>query len=311
LVRSKNKVVEAGNLTKMYGEFAAVDNIDFYIEEGECFGFLGPNGAGKTTTVKMIQCFSPISTGNLKVLGMDVRHEERKIKARLGVVPQEDNLDLELTVLQNLVIYASYFGLTGSEAKGRAGELLDFFGLQEKRNTPASHLSGGMKRRLTIARALINDPALLILDEPTTGLDPRARHLVWYRLGELKKKNITLLLTTHYLEEAHRLCDRLLVMSEGKILDWGNPKDLVKKHVGDEVLELNIPQEQIKPLLAETAGYVQGSLNLGTSLYLFPRDSKMLMTALQNTPFDVQFQLLRPANLEDVFFKLTGRGLEE
>jgi len=142
-------------------------------------------------------------------------------------------------------------------------------------------------------------------------LDPRARHLVWYRLGELKKKNITLLLTTHYLEEAHRLCDRLLVMSEGKILDWGNPKDLVKKHVGDEVLELNIPQEQIKPLLAETAGYVQGSLNLGTSLYLFPRDSKMLMTALQNTPFDVQFQLLRPANLEDVFFKLTGRGLEE
>jgi len=303
--------VEAGNLTKMYGEFAAVDNIDFYIEEGECFGFLGPNGAGKTTTVKMIQCFSPISTGNLKVLGMDVRHEERKIKARLGVVPQEDNLDLELTVLQNLVIYASYFGLTGSEAKGRAGELLDFFGLQEKRNTPASHLSGGMKRRLTIARALINDPALLILDEPTTGLDPRARHLVWYRLGELKKKNITLLLTTHYLEEAHRLCDRLLVMSEGKILDWGNPKDLVKKHVGDEVLELNIPQEQIKPLLAETAGYVQGSLNLGTSLYLFPRDSKMLMTALQNTPFDVQFQLLRPANLEDVFFKLTGRGLEE
>jgi lipooligosaccharide transport system ATP-binding protein len=295
----------------MYGEFAAVDNIDFYIEEGECFGFLGPNGAGKTTTVKMIQCFSPISTGNLKVLGMDVRHEERKIKAHLGVVPQEDNLDLELTVLQNLVIYASYFGLTGSEAKGRAGELLDFFGLQEKRNTPASHLSGGMKRRLTIARALINDPALLILDEPTTGLDPRARHLVWYRLGELKKKNITLLLTTHYLEEAHRLCDRLLVMSEGKILDWGNPKDLVKKHVGDEVLELNIPQEQIKPLLAETAGYVQGSLNLGTSLYLFPRDSKMLMTALQNTPFDVQYQLLRPANLEDVFFKLTGRGLEE
>jgi len=303
--------VEARNLTKMYGEFTAVDNIDFCIEEGECFGFLGPNGAGKTTTVKMIQCFSPISTGNLKVLGMDVRHEERKIKARLGVVPQEDNLDLELTVLQNLVIYASYFGLTGSEAKGRAGELLDFFGLQEKRNTPASHLSGGMKRRLTIARALINDPALLILDEPTTGLDPRARHLVWYRLGELKKKNITLLLTTHYLEEAHRLCDRLLVMSEGKILDWGNPKDLVKKHVGDEVLELNIPQEQIKPLLAETAGYVQGSLNLGTSLYLFPRDSKMLMTALQNTPFDVQFQLLRPANLEDVFFKLTGRGLEE
>jgi len=311
LVRSKNKVVEARNLTKMYGEFTAVDNIDFCIEEGECFGFLGPNGAGKTTTVKMIQCFSPISTGNLKVLGMDVRHEERKIKARLGVVPQEDNLDLELTVLQNLVIYASYFDLTGSEAKGRAGELLDFFGLQEKRNTPASHLSGGMKRRLTIARALINNPALLILDEPTTGLDPRARHMVWYRLGELKKKNITLLLTTHYLEEAHRLCNRLLVMSEGKILDWGSPKDLVKKHVGDEVLELNIPQDQIKPLLAETAGYIQGSLNLGTSLYLFPKDSKMLMTALQNTPFEVQYQLLRPANLEDVFFKLTGRGLEE
>jgi len=303
--------VEARNLTKMYGEFTAVDNIDFCIEEGECFGFLGPNGAGKTTTVKMIQCFSPISTGNLKVLGMDVRHEERKIKARLGVVPQEDNLDLELTVLQNLVIYASYFDLTGSEAKGRAGELLDFFGLQEKRNTPASHLSGGMKRRLTIARALINNPALLILDEPTTGLDPRARHMVWYRLGELKKKNITLLLTTHYLEEAHRLCNRLLVMSEGKILDWGSPKDLVKKHVGDEVLELNIPQDQIKPLLAETAGYIQGSLNLGTSLYLFPKDSKMLMTALQNTPFEVQYQLLRPANLEDVFFKLTGRGLEE
>lgn len=311
MVSNKSMVVEATKLTKKYGNFMAVDNINFDIRAGECFGFLGPNGAGKTTTVKMIQCFSPLTSGTLNVLGMDVQHDERKIKSRLGVVPQEDNLDPELTVMQNLIIYAAYFEFKGIKAQKKAEELLDFFELGEKRDALASNLSGGMKRRLTIARALINNPALLVLDEPTTGLDPRARHMVWQKLRELKNRNITLVLTTHYLEEAHRLCDRLLIMVGGKILDLGTPKEMVHKHIGDEVLELNIPPEQMSPLLAKTKNYIHGSLNLGTSLCLFPKDSKILMTFLQETPFDLQYQLLRPANLEDVFFKLTGRGLEQ
>jgi len=311
LVPNKSMVVEARNLAKKYGEFVAVDNINFDIEEGECFGFLGPNGAGKTTTVKMIQCFSPLNSGTLNVIGMDVQHDERKIKSRMGVVPQEDNLDTELTVMQNLIIYAAYFDFKGTKAKKKADELLDFFELGPKRDSLASNLSGGMKRRLTIARALINNPALLVLDEPTTGLDPRARHMVWQKLRELKNRNITLVLTTHYLEEAHRLCDRLLIMVGGKILDLGTPKEMVNKHIGDEVLELNIPPEQMPLLLEKVRKHIHGSLNLGTSLCLFPKDSKILMTFLQETPFDLQYQLLRPANLEDVFFKLTGRGLEQ
>lgn len=305
----KSKVVEAKGLTKKYGNFVAVNNIDFHVLEGECFGFLGPNGAGKTTTVKMIYCFSPVTSGTLKVMGMDVRQHQRDIKARLGVVPQENNLDLELTVRQNLLIYAGYFDIVGAEAEKRADELLEFFGLTDKKNTPVNNLSGGMKRRLTIARALINKPGLLILDEPTTGLDPQARHLVWQQLRELKNKGITLLLTTHYLEEADRLCDRLIIMDKGKILDQGDPRALVKKHAGDEVLELSVPEDQRKCLLKRVQKDICGHLNLGSNLYLFPKNGKMLLARLQNENFTLRYQLLRPANLEDVFFKLTGRGL--
>lgn len=303
------KVVEARELTKKYGKFVAVKKIDFYVTEGECFGFLGPNGAGKTTTVKMIYCFSPVTSGSLTVLGMDVRRYEREIKAQLGVVPQENNLDPELTVRQNLLVYAGYFNIVGAEAERRAGELLEFFGLADKKDTPANDLSGGMKRRLVIARALINRPKLLILDEPTTGLDPQARHLVWQQLRELKDKGITLLLTTHYLEEADRLCDRLLIMDGGIILDQGEPRALVEKHVGREVLELSVPENQREQLLEQVRGEVSGYLNLGSSLYLFPRNGRLLLAGLQSKGFDLRYQLLRPANLEDVFFKLTGRGL--
>lgn len=238
-------VVAAEDLVKEYDGLQAVRGINFRIKARECFGFLGPNGAGKTSTVKMIYGLSPVSAGKLTVLGMDVRTKIRDIKRRLGVVPQENNLDPDLKVLQNLLVYASFFNISGSEARNRAQELLEFFGLADKAKERVESLSGGMKRRLTIARALINKPDLLILDEPTTGLDPQARHMVWQRLRQLKEQGVTLILTTHYMEEASQLCDRLVIMDRGEILVEGNPHQLVSEQAGEEIVETSSSEEMI------------------------------------------------------------------
>lgn len=237
---SKTKIVSAQKLTKKFGEFPAVKGIDFTVNRGECFGLLGPNGAGKTSIVKMIYGFSPISSGELYVLGENVMHKARYIKAKIGVVAQEDNLDPELTVRDNLLVYASYFRLNKAVAKRRTEEVLEFMSLQEKAFDIVEHLSGGLKRRLTIGRALINEPELLILDEPTTGLDPYARHLVWQRLRKLKENGTTMILTTHYLEEASQLCDRLIIIHRGQILEAGTPNELIERHVGQIAIELGI-----------------------------------------------------------------------
>lgn len=299
--------VEAKNLYKAYGDLTAVDHVNFTIPNGEYFGILGPNGAGKTTTVAMIYCFMPVDSGILRVLNFDATTQPRDIKARLGVVPQENNLDLELTVLENLIVYASYFGINKAVAAKRAMEQLDFFDLSAKKNTEVEKLSGGMKRRLTIARALMNNPDVLILDEPTTGLDPEARHHIWQHLRHLKKTGLTLILTTHYLEEASQLCDRIIIMDEGKILDEGPPRDLVSRHVGALVYEAGILKENQPALLAVLSKQIQGSLSIGDTLYLHPgENAPEVLRSLQKYPL-VETLLQRPANLEDVFLKLTGR----
>src|SRR5918996_3283636 len=230
-------LIEAKGLTKRFDDFVAVDGVDFAVHRGEVFGFLGPNGAGKTTVMRMIACVSPLSDGELRVLGMDPRADGRAIRARLGVVPQEDNLDLELTVWDNLLIYGRYFGLPLAEIRPRAAELLRFIRLEDRRQSRVDPLSGGMKRRLTIARSLVNRPDLVLLDEPTTGLDPPARHLLWERLYRLKREGVTLVLTTHYMDEAEQLCDRLVVMDDGRILAEGSPRQLIDRHSTREVVE--------------------------------------------------------------------------
>ncbi|WP_374058617.1 ABC transporter ATP-binding protein [Alkalibacter rhizosphaerae] len=299
--------VEAKNLYKAYSDLTAVDHIDFAISNGEYFGILGPNGAGKTTTVAMVYCFMPVDSGILRVLNYDATTQPRDIKARLGVVPQENNLDLELTVLENLIVYASYFGIHKAVATGRAMEQLEFFGLSAKKDTEVEKLSGGMKRRLTIARALMNKPDVLILDEPTTGLDPEARHHIWQHLRHLKKTGLTLILTTHYLEEASQLCDRIIIMDEGKILDEGRPGDLVSRHVGVLVYEAGISKENQPALLALLSKQIQGHLSIGDTLYLHPGDNASEVLRSLQKHQQVETLLQRPANLEDVFLKLTGR----
>lgn len=226
----KTKIIEAKNLVKKYGELTAVDGISFHVNAGEFFGFLGPNGAGKTTTMKMIYGFSPVSQGELKIFGMSPQDDLRNIKRKIGVAPQDMSLDPDLTVIQNLQIFARYFDLTKEQTEKKCEELLNFFHLKEKATQPIDHLSGGMKRRLLVARALINDPEILILDEPTTGLDPQSRRVMWERLDDLKKKGVTILLTTHYMDEAEELCDRIVVIDYGKIIEEGNPKLLIQKH---------------------------------------------------------------------------------
>ncbi|WP_341466929.1 ABC transporter ATP-binding protein [Desulfofundulus salinus] len=317
-------VIVAEKLTKEYNGKVAVRGIDFRVRPRECFGFLGPNGAGKTTTVNMIYCLSPVTSGRLTVLGMDVQKKSREIKSRLGVVPQENNLDPDLKVMQNLLVYANYFRIPASTARARAMELLEFFDLADRAQDRVDRLSGGMKRRLTIARALINNPDLVILDEPTTGLDPQARHLVWQRLRRLKERGVTLLLTTHYLEEASQLCDRLVIMDKGEILEEGDPGGLVAKHIGREVVEVGLGRmeyaeqfqpavncdDTIKMVVGRTKQLLRDHLAVGDNLFLFPRDNgQALLKVLQSMPVRFSHLLLRPATLEDVFLKLTGRGL--
>ncbi len=301
----KEPVVEAKSLVKKYGELIAVAGIDFVVYPMESFGFLGPNGAGKSSAMNMVTCYSPVTSGELKVFGFDVRTFARRIKSDIGVVPQEANLDPDLTVFENLLIYSSYFGIPKREAMKRADELLEFIGLMEKRDEYVPELSGGMKRRLLIARALINRPKLLILDEPTTGLDPQSRHLVWERLEILKMRGVTMIITTHYMDEAQRLCDRLMIIDRGKKIIEGVPSELVLRIVGEEVIEIRGDVEKFNPGILSQDGFVWEKW--GNTIYIFGNDLKKLLDKFNNN-YNVS---LRKANLEDVYLKLTGRALRE
>jgi lipooligosaccharide transport system ATP-binding protein len=317
--------ITAANLTKKYGALTAVDGISFSIEEGECFGFLGPNGAGKTTTVRMIHCVSPITSGEITVLGQRAHIDNRAIKMMTGVVPQEITLDRDLTVYENLRVFGYFFNIPGAEARRRIDELLAFVELEAKRNEKISDLSTGMKRRLLVARALLNKPRLIIADEPTTGLDPQARHLIWQRLRLLKRQGTTLILTTQYMEEAQQLCDRIVVMYQGRILREGVPSRLVEEEIGREVVEIRVPgggavsgvveeedakvEEEDARLVAALGEAACGHERVGDTIYFYCRDGKDLMR--KAVELNLPSVLNRPATLEDVFLKLTGRSLIE
>jgi len=305
---SSEVLIEAQGLTKKYDDFTAVDHIDFKVYKGECVGFLGPNGAGKTTTVRMMYCFLPPTSGELKVAGFSVNKQCRQIKNVVGVSPQEDNLDPDFTVIKNLTVYARYFDISKDEAAKRANEQLKFFQLEEKRNVPIAALSTGMKRRLIFARALLNQPQILLLDEPTTGLDPQARHLAWDEVRNLKKKGVTIILTTHYMDEAAVLCDRILIVDKGKIIEEGKPSELVKKHVGEDVLEVDY-EEKLLPTLKAAFSDARFE-RLGDRMQIFTdKPHGVFEGFLEKHP--MQNVTIRTANLEDVFLKLTGRGLRE
>ena len=300
-------VIEADALTKKFEDLTAVDHISFRIRLGECFGFLGPNGAGKTTAIRMIQCVSPVTSGKLEVLGMDVSKSPREIKALIGVCPQEDNLDPDFTAWKNLLIYARYFGIGKAQAEARANELLDFMALREKKDVEIEKLSGGMKRRLMIARALMNDPKLLVLDEPTTGLDPQARHLIWDKVRELKKRGVTVMITTHYMDEAQQLCDRLVIMEKGKILVEGQPMGLISQHVGSGVVEVLAPDDTLDQWLKRGAWAYERA---GDRVYLYTDDNRQVRELILREHPSANV-IIRDATLEDVFLKLTGRGLRD
>ena len=304
-------VVAANSLTKRYGEFEAVRGIDFEVRERECFGFLGPNGAGKTTTMKMISCVSPPSGGELDVLGMSVADRPRDIKRRMGVVPQETNLDEEVSVIDNLVIYARYFDIPPKQSLPRAEELLSFVALEDKRDWRIDRLSGGMKRRLLAARALMNGPEVLILDEPTTGLDPQARHLVWEKLRSLKREGVTLLLTTHYMDEAAQLCDRLVIMHEGRILVEGPPRQVVQRESSPYVVEVFEPSDEAKRRLASLDGLADRTERLADRWLFYTSDGDALMAKVRDALPEPGSVWLRGTTLEDVFLSLTGRRLLE
>jgi lipooligosaccharide transport system ATP-binding protein len=299
----------AKDLTKKYDEFIAVNGISFGIEEGECFGFLGPNGAGKTTTIKMVHCVSPVTSGSVTVFGETAGLNNRKIRKLTGVIPQEINLDSGLTVYENLMVFSSFFDTPKNEARKRVDELLGFVELEAKKNSRIDELSTGMKRRLLIARALLNKPRLIIADEPTTGLDPQARHLIWQRLRLLKSQGATLILTTQYMEEAEQLCDRLVIMYEGKILIQGSPRQLVADQIGREVVEIRIAKEEDDRLLSLFSGSVCGHERAGDTLYFYCREGHDMMKKMVD--LNLQNVRNRPATLEDVFLKLTGRSLIE
>jgi lipooligosaccharide transport system ATP-binding protein len=304
---SGTPLIEARGLTKRFDDFTAVDGIDFTVERGETFGFLGPNGAGKTSTMRMIGAVSPVTGGTLRVLGLDPGGDGPANKARMGVVPQQDTLDFELTVYENLLVYGRYFGLPKDVIKSRAEELLEFVQLQERRDSRVEPLSGGMKRRLTIARGLINDPELLLLDEPTTGLDPQARHVLWDRLYRLKQQGVTQVLTTHYMDEAEQLCDRLVVMDQAKIVAEGSPRELIERHTQREVVELRFPEgvELDGKLdgLGERVEVLANRVLIGTD------NGDATVHAVHERGIEAESVLVRRSTLEDVFLTLTGRTL--
>jgi lipooligosaccharide transport system ATP-binding protein len=301
-------LIHARGLTKQFGSLRAVDGIDFDVARGEAFGFLGPNGAGKSSTMRMIGCVSPPSGGTLRILDQDPVRDGPSIRGRLGVVPQADTLDNELTVRENLVIYGRYFGLSRSDVRTRAAELLEFVQLAERADSKVEPLSGGMKRRLTIARALVNDPEIILLDEPTTGLDPQARHVVWDRLYRLKQRGVTLILTTHYMDEAEQLCDRLVVMDDGKIAAEGSPLQLIREYSTREVVELRFAAESPAVESEVFGGQVQRIETLPDRLLLYTDDGDALVPVAHER-LHPQSVLVRRSTLEDVFLRLTGRTL--
>jgi lipooligosaccharide transport system ATP-binding protein len=302
-------LIEVQGLTKKYGNITAVNGIDFHVSRSESFGFLGPNGAGKSTTMRIIAATSQRTSGDVLVLGKDPEIEGPQIRAHLGVVPQQDNLDTQLTVSENLYIYGRYFGLSGKFIKSKINELLKFAQLEEKRDVKVEALSGGMKRRLTIARSLVSEPDILILDEPTTGLDPQARHILWDRLFRLKEDGITLLITTHYMDEAEQLCDRLIVMDKGSIMAEGSPPELIKRYSTKEVLEVRFGSDrnaQMAPVMESLCERVEV---LPDRILLYTEDAEQVLEAIIDTGHHPNTSLIRRSSLEDVFLRLTGRSL--
>jgi lipooligosaccharide transport system ATP-binding protein len=304
-------LIHARGLVKRFGELVAVDAIDFDLRRGEAFGFLGPNGAGKTSTMRMIGCVSPVTDGTLRVFGLDPMRDGVKIRSRLGVVPQLDTLDMELTVRENIIIYGRYFGIPRRALGERADELLDFVQLTERANDKVEPLSGGMKRRLTIARSLVNDPEVMLLDEPTTGLDPQARHVVWDRLYRLKQSGVTILLNTHYMDEAEQLCDRLVVMDKGKIVAEGSPTELIQQYSTREVVELRFGDSRPDDFSYWTNGRVERVESLPDRVLLYTDDGDAAAHQLHERGLVPESVLVRRSTLEDVFLHLTGRSLIE
>jgi lipooligosaccharide transport system ATP-binding protein len=302
-------LISARGLTKAFGAFCAVDGIDFAVRPGEAFGFLGPNGAGKSSTMKMIGCVSPSTGGELRLFGLDPATHGPQIRARLGVVPQRDTLDEELTVEENLWIYGRYFGLSRREVRARAAELLEFAQLTERAGSRVEPLSGGMKRRLTIARSLINRPQILLLDEPTTGLDPQARHVLWDRLFRLKRQGVTLVITTHYMDEAEQLCDRLVVMDHGRIVAEGSPRSLIADYSTREVLELRFDTDDHGHHVDALAGIGKRLEVLPDRLLVYADDGDDAAAAVHARGIEPLSSLVRRSSLEDVFLHLTGRTL--
>jgi lipooligosaccharide transport system ATP-binding protein len=302
-------VIVARDLTKRFDDFVAVDGVDFEVEPGESFGFLGPNGAGKTSTMRMIGCVSPRTSGSLSIFGLAPDADGPTIRARIGVVPQADQLDAELTVLENLLVYGRFFDLPRSECRRRAAELLDFVQLTERAGDRVEPLSGGMKRRLTIARSLINEPDLLLLDEPTTGLDPQARHVLWDRLYRLKQRGVTLVLTTHYMDEAEQLCDRLVVMDEARIVAEGSPRALIETHSTREVLEVRFEVGENEGREGDLTGVGDRVETLPDRVLLYVHDGESALAEVHRRGLDPVGSLIRRSSLEDVFLRLTGRSL--
>ena len=304
-------LISAQHLVKRFGSFTAVDGIDVDVRPGESFGFLGPNGAGKSSTMRMIGCVSPVTEGRLRIFGMDPATQGKQIRARIGVVPQADQLDEQLTVRDNLELYGRYFDLPRAECRRRAAELLEFVQLTDRADSKIEPLSGGMKRRVTIARSLINDPQLLLLDEPTTGLDPQARHVLWDRLYRLKQRGVTLVLTTHYMDEAEQLCDRLVVMDGGRIVAEGSPRSLIEQHSTREVLELRYPAGTNEERAPDVAGIGDRSEVLPDRVLVYADDGEAALARVHARGSRPESALVRRSSLEDVFLRLTGRSLIE
>jgi lipooligosaccharide transport system ATP-binding protein len=305
------ELIVARSLRKSFGDFIAVDGIDFSVKKGESFGLLGPNGAGKSTTMRIIGATSQRTAGEITILGKDPEQFGPQIRAHLGVVPQKDNLDEHLTVTENLYLYGRYFGLSGKVIRGKIDELLEFAQLTEKRDAKVDSLSGGMKRRLTIARALVSDPDILMLDEPTTGLDPQARHILWDRLFRLKERGVTLVITTHFMDEAEQLCERLVVMDHGKIMAEGSPVDLIKKYSSREVLELRFGMDKNEEIAGTLSPYCDRLEVLPDRILLYAEDAEDALERIVGAGMHPRTSLVRRSSLEDVFLRLTGRTLVE
>jgi len=304
-------MIVASGLSKTYGDFKAVDGIDFEVKKGESFGLLGPNGAGKSTIMRMVASVSKRTSGELSILGMDPNHRGPDIRAHLGVVPQQDNLDVELKVRENLIVYGRYFGLPHKFLTKKVDELLEFAQLTDKAKTKVDNLSGGMKRRLTIARALVNEPDILLLDEPTTGLDPQARHILWDRLFRLKEEGVTLVITTHYMDEAEQLCDRLVVMDKGKIMAEGTPSDLISRYSSREVVEVRFGSDKNAEIAPRLQGLGDRLEVLPDRILIYTAEGEAVLETLAHQGLHPMTSLVRRSSLEDVFLRLTGRSLVE